>query len=166
VFVQSLSPSAKANSYKFVIDLNKINPGEVRLVRTEISIYVVAQSEEILRDLEILSNHVWNNEITTKFKSRNGRVYYIFSSRGTIGPGCFVKHYPKLESNIHATPEVKWNGGFLDLCRDVSYDYAGRLIQDISYSYINFSRRGQNLKPIAKLFEEEQGILVYYGEQR
>ncbi|MEJ2527942.1 MAG: hypothetical protein P8Y49_07700 [Sulfurovaceae bacterium] len=162
IFIGSLSPSAREKAQIVKISLLDYEPGEVRLVRGDGLIYVIAYSDEMLRDLEKLSPHVWNAKVSTTYKSKNGRSFFIFNGRGTIDPGCLVKHYPKTQPNTYRGDNAVWYGGFLDPCRDVSYDYAGRLIKSISHSYINFTKEAPNMPQITYMREDEEGLHVLY----
>lgn len=161
IFIGSLSPSAREEAQIVKIGLLDYEPGEVRLVRGDGPIYVIAYSDEMLRDLEKLSPYVWNPKISTTYKAENGKSFFIFNGRGTIDPGCLVRHYPKSEPNTYREDNAVWYGGFLDPCRDVSYDYAGRLIRSISHSYINFSREAPNMPRIKFMREDEDGLYVF-----
>jgi hypothetical protein len=161
VFIGSLSPSAREEAQIVKIGLLEYEPGEVRLVRGDGPIYVIAYSDEIMRDLDKLTPHVWNPKISTTYKAENGKRFFIFNGRGTIDPGCLVKHYPKTEPNSYREDNVVWYGGFLDPCRDVSYDYAGRLIRSISHSYINFTREASNMPRIKFMREDENGLYIF-----
>ena len=165
IFIGSLFPSARENAQIVKIGLLDYEPGEVRLVRGDGPIYVIAYSDEMLRDLEKLSPHVWNSTISTTYKAENGKSFFIFNGRGTIEPGCLVKHYPKTEPNTYREDNAVWFGGFLDPCRDVSYDYAGRLIRSISHSYINFTREAPNMPRIKYMREDEKGLYVFNSKR-
>jgi hypothetical protein len=165
IFVTSLAPSAREKSQIVKIGLLDYKPGDVRLVRGDGPVYVIAHSDEILNDLDILSDHVWDQKINTLYKAGNGKSFFIFNGRSTIEPGCLIKHYPKTQPNIFRADDAKWYGGFLDPCRDVSYDYAGRLIKSISHSYVNFTKKAPNIYPPKFTHEDKEGLHVFHAQR-
>lgn len=163
VLIDTLGPSARERASIINVELASISPGQTKLVGNYLPVYIVAQTDEILSDLNLLSNHVWDKNISTEYKASNGDKYFIFYAvRGGV-PSCLPKHYSKNKSNTYRTDKAEWLGGFWDMCRDSSYDYAGRTIKDIQYAYINFSSEIPNLLPVIGLRDDGVRLSYYDG---
>lgn len=163
VFITSLAPGERARTSLVRVDLASLAPGQVKLVTADLPIYVVAQSPEMEKDLKQISEHVWDRRIATEYVGQDGRKFFIFigvGARNERNDGCMVTHYPKNRTNEYRRGEAVWLGGFWDMCRDLSYDYAGRTIKDTKYTYINFTRDSANLaQPL--LLESDDAIVVF-----
>lgn len=163
VLTEALGPSARERANIVNVELSSIEPGQVKLVGNNFPVYVVAQTNEMLNDLGLMSDHVWDRRISTEYKTLTGDKYFIFYAVRKDVPSCLPKHYPKNKPNTYRTDEATWLGGFWDMCRDLSYDYAGRAIEDIQYSYINFSRKMPNLPPVMGLRDDGARLSFYDG---
>ena len=165
VLVSALGPSAREKSKIVSINLSGIAPGQVKMVKASLPLYIVSPTDEMLGDLDILSDHVWDRKISTEYTMSNGTRYFIFYGVQKVVPSCLPKLYKKDEPNSYRADSAMWLGGFWDLCRDVSYDYAGRTIRDIQYAYINFSRKLPNLPPVIGIRDDGEKLSLYDGER-
>lgn len=161
--LSALGPGAKEKSKLISVNLTDIVPGQVKLVDANIPVYIVSPTEEILSDLNTLSNHVWDSKISTAYTTSNGTRYFIFYGVQKKVHSCLPKLYKKEEPNSYRTDSTTWLGGFWDTCREVTFDYAGRSIKDIQYSYINLSRKSSNLPPVMGLRDDGEELWFYDG---
>jgi len=160
VFVSALGPRAKARSNVINVSLSSITPGQVVLVGTNLPVYIVSPTNEMLSDLDYLTDHVRQRRISTEYRASNGDTYFIFYGVRNDFPSCLPKLYRKDEPNTYRSDNATWLGGFWDVCRDISYDYAGRVIKDIQYAYINFSANVSNLLPVTDASDDGEHLFI------
>ena len=148
-FIGSLQPNAKAKANEAlapkVIKLSQLKIGKPLV--TEIRgwpLIVLKPSEEQKQSISELDEYVADPEIKSYFKEHDLYIYWGAGKKGKYY--CLAKHqsYPRNE-------EHKWKGGYYTIPCDISYDYAGRAIQNREYSYLNYGGVYENFEVPSKV---------------
>lgn len=142
---RSLSPSARAQAEgaNVEVDISKLNPGELLIVKwRRMPVWILHRTPEMLSDLGSFQNQLKdpNSERETQ------QPEYAKNPHRSIKPeilvvmglcthlGCSPNYKPE-----HAIPEVGdwWKGGFYCPCHQSEYDLAGRVFKGRSPAPLN-----------------------------
>lgn len=98
-------------------------PGEIRIGRTDFGpIIIVKPSEEIWSGLERITPRTRGSTYETYDPELD--VFIVWAVYDFDGPTCLLQVYPKgYDKSLE-----NWEGGFYDSCRDLYFDYGGRLL--------------------------------------
>lgn len=124
------------------VRISELQPGqyfEFKWDRRPVIVY--RRTEEDLKALMLLTNEVFPStkdsvHISPTYRSKDPNYFVaIFVSPYSE---CTLKFVPKNDQRFVRTGK-KWLGGFLDICREIPYDLAGRPIKPGIYSPNNYS---------------------------
>lgn len=142
MFINSLNPSAKAIANgEYVIDLTDIEIGKLKEFNIQGKpLYLYRPTDEQWKDIYFLTSHVWNTEYSGYDDTTKIFIYWGLST----SIGCKLEIHPK-GKNLISTSGGIWLGGYFDVCRESSYDYAGRTIKTYEYTYNGWTSEVRNL---------------------
>lgn len=103
--------------------LEDLMPGEIMIGRTDFGhIIIVKPSEEIWSGLERITPRTRGS--TYKTYDAELDVFIVWAVYDFDGPKCLLQVFPKgYDKSLE-----NWEGGFYDSCRDLYFDYGGRLL--------------------------------------
>ena len=133
---ESMEPTAAVDSRNIVrFSIQDLALGEARrVVVHNVPFMVLKPSRTMLESLEQLDKHVWYRQRPKPLSGPDN--IYVYSP---IGERCPVVKMPPRDQDPFDLKR-KWLGGYVDPCRDVSYDYAGRVIRTHEYTNNGYSR--------------------------
>ena len=142
VFFGYLGPSDAARPKEVaeihIEEIRAIPQGDfVRVIGPDGIAFVFKPTPEILEELPLLDDSVFDPEIESYVEELGVFIYWGISTRF----GCLLLHAPR--GSLEHFPN--WPGGFYDPCHDSSYDYAGRTLSDPNLSYARFVKEVSNL---------------------
>ena len=157
------NPSRRAIAEsRFHVDIRDLKEDEIRSIKlAEASYLVVRPSRHMLEELESLTSHVWDARLP---QSADGdSSVFVYSGHGYW---CALKHVPR-EYEKHADWTPVWFGGYVDPCRDSSYDYAGRTVRSRDHTISGFDAEIPPLKvPFYRVRDGWLEIRVLTGDRK
>lgn len=143
-FAGTLSYSERAKSHADVaFDLPKLEAGKVVVLRVDgRPLFVLRPSEDQRKSIAGLDEHVWDARHTAYDAELGAYVYWGLSTRW----GCELREKPQGTLRYYENQvKQRWSGGYWDPHCEVSYDYAGRAIRGIGYTFNGYAREVPNL---------------------
>lgn len=134
-----------AKGQRIFVDLPDLVIGQPRIVElsTNRPLVVLRASPRQLRDLGILSAHVWDSADALPAP---GIFVHWGLSTGKFG-GCRLQHKPPGESrDPTAGARLQWLGGYWAPGCAASYDYAGRAIKTARHAYGDYVGKSRALR--------------------
>ncbi len=146
-FAVALWPSDRAmNDSVVLIDLPPLEPGVVHTVTVEnAKLFFLKPTRDQFSAIEALDPYVSNTKRIGFQEEIGAFVYWAYSTRWHWH--CSLEHFPPAgHSEEAASFNPNWLGGYWDPLCEVSYDYAGRAIEESTYSFNGFPWSGEGLK--------------------
>jgi hypothetical protein len=137
------SPDDKGQ--RLFVDVSDLVPGEPRIIElsTNRPLIVLRANRRQLRDLAILSAHVWDS---AEHAFATGVFVHWGLSTGNFG-GCRLEHKPPGMPRDPATAgRSQWLGGYWAPGCEASYDYAGRAIKATRHAYASYVGKSRALR--------------------
>ena len=119
-----------------------LKSGEYRLEVTDFgAIIVVKPSEAIWTGLERTASRAMNTTITTYDSELD--LFIVWGAYEFEGRECLLQFFPKgFDESLEP-----WEGGFYDSCRDLYFDYGGRVL-DLTRDRTEPNLRMPNYEPV------------------
>ena len=114
-------------------------------------LFVYRPSKLDLRNLKIMDSKVWDKTISSYVPQLKIFVYWGDGTR----LGCPLQFEPH-----HNSDTGTWLGGYYSTCGDLSYDIAGRAIEDFDYAYFGYNGETANLPAPAYRVVDQNRILI------
>ena len=154
-FALALKPNPRGrndDTYVTTLVIKGIRDGELQSVRVgNRNLFIFRPTPVQWQNIHRLDAHVWDPGMAA-WNPQLGAFFYW--GYGTLRP------YTLIEEPVQGTHPKRqpwepgwepdrplWQGGYIDIDRDMSYDYAGRAIRDLDYTYTGFSLDVPNLWP-------------------
>ncbi len=161
-FFAALTPPARSDNESLVlIELPPLVPGTVYSVEVKgVRLFVLKPNEAQTASIKTLDAYVSSSSLRNYRSEVGAYVYWGYSSKW----GCPLEHKPPQSSRLHEWHDnAKWLGGYWDAWCEVSYDYAGRAINQYEYTFNGYTwpHRGLDTPEVFERSGDKYLVSIY-----